>query len=95
MFVHIDNDICTNKPELFREVEEYNKDRIREPRGRLYVKHVKPLLTVNRNNTVYRIAIDKKDWMTNMYQIWLDYENHNMIISVWHGSRLTSLPEYI
>lgn len=84
-----------NKPELFREVEEYNKDRIREPRGRLYVKHIKPLLTANRNNTLYRIAIDKKDWMTNMYQIWLDYENHNMIISVWHGSRLTSLPEDI
>lgn len=64
----------------------YEKDQISMPGTEdSYKKNIVELTKASNENRVYLIAIKAVNKSKNVYQIWFDYKNHNIIISLYNG----------
>lgn len=70
---------------------QYEKDQISEPKtDTSYKKNITSNLIAEQNQKPYSIAIKKKNKNKNVYQIWLDYKNKNIILSLYNGTLITN-----
>jgi len=65
----------------------YQHDQISEPRAKIsYEKNIVELTKASIENRNYSIATKSSNKRKNVYQIWFDYKNHNIIISLYNGA---------
>lgn len=72
-----------------RNIFEYEKDQISEPRTtNSYKKHIHALIKAIESKQKFSIDIKKQNRENNrdVYQVWLDKENKNLILSYYNGS---------
>lgn len=72
----------------------YMKDQISMPSTdkESYTKNIVELTKAYHDNKKYSIAIKSKNKRKNVYQIWFDSINYNIIISLYNGSNNNILP---
>jgi hypothetical protein len=79
---------------LYKNLNNYIKDQISEPASDpkkikdSYQKNIVYLRDYVNRNAVCSIAIKKKNTFCNAYQIWLDYKNKDIIVSLYNGKKL-------